>query len=548
MVEMLKEVQFAVCIVLCFGVSFSTKATAPNWNALTYTVEGTLQLPYAEITEPFSAYYDAKNNKSRIDYYGGMVITIQRSDMTKFGVSYKLAPMSTEKQLNMDMCFQVNGTNNDDAVTIQSILPDLTGFDMIGVEMKSGNNCTKWQKVDVQGKKKNVYTMWVGPDGKMPVRYEMHGYDSLLGSHYDKYYLDYINFGTNNIDSKKFDPPTNMTCGGFPGPGIKEHRIMMNPMREYINNDQTHIDQMFGFYKNQHSKQYPSVEEHEQRKHIFRHNVRYIHSKNRAGLTYRLAVNHLADKSSEELKLMRGFRYTPGNHGGLPFQRSKYNLKDVPANLDWRLYGAVNPVKDQAVCGSCWSFGTTGTIEGAYFLKTGNLVRLSQQELMDCSWGEGNNACDGGEDFRAYQYIMKNGGLTTEEQYGGYLGQDGQCRKDKVTPIAKLKNYVNITQYDQQALTFAIAHMGPVSVGIDASHLSLSFYANGVYYEPKCGNKPDDLDHAVLAVGYGTMNGQAYWLIKNSWSTYWGMDGYVLMSQKDNNCGVATDATYVVIE
>lgn len=85
-------------------------------------------------------------------------------------------------------------------------------------------------------------------------------------------------------------------------------------------------------------------------------------------------------------------------------------------------------------------------------------------------------------------------------------------------------------------------------MGIDASHKSFGFYANGVYYEPECGNDPNSLDHAVLAVGYGVMNGEAYWLVKNSWSTHWGNDGYVLMSQKDNNCGVATDATYVEIK
>ena len=171
--------------------------------------------------------------------------------------------------------------------------------------------------------------------------------------------------------------------------------------------------------------------------------IRYIESQNRRGLSYSLGVNHLADRKDTELVALRGFHRSPGYNGADAFDDS-LTTKRVPDSLDWRLYGmrvqcspglvlvtctytfvfkgAVTPVKDQAVCGSCWSFGTTGTVEGAHFLKTGELIRLSQQALMDCSWGEGNNACDGGEDFRAYQWIMKHG-LPSEREYGPYLAQ-----------------------------------------------------------------------------------------------------------------------------
>uniref|UniRef100_A0A663EST7 Peptidase C1A papain C-terminal domain-containing protein n=1 Tax=Aquila chrysaetos chrysaetos TaxID=223781 RepID=A0A663EST7_AQUCH len=202
--------------------------------------------------------------------------------------------------------------------------------------------------------------------------------------------------------------------------------------------------------------------------------------------------------------------------------------------------GAVTPVKDQAVCGSCWSFATTGAMEGALFLKTGVLTPLSQQVLIDCSWGFGNYACDGGEEWRAYEWIKKHGGIASTESYGTYKGQ---VRSEM---LAKITGYVNVTSGNITAVKAAIYKHGPVAVSIDASHKTFSFYSNGIYYEPKCGES-GALDHAVLAVGYGVLQGETYWLIKNSWSTYWGNDGYILMAMKDNNCGVATEATYPIL-
>ncbi|MGH0133972.1 UNVERIFIED_CONTAM: hypothetical protein FKN15_062722 [Acipenser sinensis] len=125
---------------------------------------------------------------------------------------------------------------------------------------------------------------------------------------------------------------------------------------------------------------------------------------------------------------------------------------------------------------------------------------------------------------------------------------NGFCHYNQSQLTAKVKSYTNVTSGDLEALKLAIFKNGPVAVSIDAAHKSFLFYSSGVYYEPQCGNTVNDLDHAVLAVGYGVLKGEPYWLVKNSWSTYWGNDGYVLMSMKDNNCGVATDATYVTLE
>jgi C1A family cysteine protease len=124
---------------------------------------------------------------------------------------------------------------------------------------------------------------------------------------------------------------------------------------------------------------------------------------------------------------------------------------------------------------------------------------------------------------------------------------DGMCHANSTQSKVNLSGYVNVTVGSEPALMDALANIGPISVAIDASQPSFSFYSDGVYYDANCGNTPDALDHAVLAVGYGTLNGEDYWIVKNSWSTHYGDNGYVLMSRKDNNCGVATAATYPLL-
>lgn len=341
-----------------------------------------------------------------------------------------------------------------------------------------------------------------------------------------------------------------MKCRDFPGPG--SGRVLTNPMREFIHNDESNIHSQFDEFKNKHNKEYNTRIERTERLHVFRQNLRYIESMNRKGLSFSLSVNHLADKSDEEIRVLRGKQQSKKGttNNGLPFDMSKYTMiqKDLPGAFDWRIFGAVTPVKDQGVCGSCWSFGTTGAIEGAFFMKHNHLVRLSQQNLVDCSWGFGNNGCEGGEDFRAYDWIIKHGGIALSDSYGQYLQSDGFCHFNNSTIGAVLTGYVNVTPFDAVALKTALVNEGPISIAIDAGHKSLVFYDHGLYVEPECKSGVDELDHAVLLVGYGKINGEDYWLIKNSWSTYWGNDGYVLMSQKNNMCGVTTQTTYPIVQ
>ncbi|XP_054709924.1 digestive cysteine proteinase 2-like [Uloborus diversus] len=539
----------------CFQSEAAAVKSAPQF-ADNFFVKGLLILPYAEINEPFKAFYDKRNGRSRIDYYGEIVQTYQLAVDGEFGSSYKVAYMPDETGLPTQTCFQVNGTK-DNPVSIQSILPDLTNFNyerdapcfqenpIVWDDPRQGQMCELWVQKNTVEDKTNKYSMYLDKKTGAPVHYIMKGYNTLLGSHYDKYELYYVNYTVNNVTDGDFDINSRMQCTNFPGPGVEE-LVLNNPMREFINNEDGHIHRSFDDFKTKHEKTYKDNNEQESRKNIYRQNYRYIQSMNRKGLTYSLEVNHLADYTDMELHRIRGRLPSQGYNGGQPFPKEKFPT-DLPENLDWRLYGVVTPVKDQAVCGSCWSFGTTGTIEGTYAIKTNKLVRLSQQQLIDCSWRFQNNGCDGGEDFRAYAYIMAAGGLAAEEDYGQYLGSDGLCHDHEVDKVAQISGFVNVTSGDLQALKQAIAKQGPISVSIDAAHKSFSFYSHGVFYEPDCKNGEDQLDHSVLAVGYGVMNGHPYWLVKNSWSTYWGNDGYVLMSQKDNNCGVATSPTYVLM-
>ncbi|XP_032524140.2 digestive cysteine proteinase 2 [Danaus plexippus] len=533
------------------------KDNPPQWSVV-YTVKGLLNIPYAELHEPFYAWFDSKNGKSRIDYYGTMVKTYQLSASVypQYGTSIKIAPVTTEHVLNQDTCLQVNGTEGEN-INIQTVLPDMTDFKFVGTETMKDSDTFKWRMVTSVGDKVNKYTMWVkyrkslrGDNIAIPVRYEMKGFNSLLGSHYDHYYLDYTDFDNSDIEPDVFKVDSSFKCSSFPGPGFR-HMATFNPMKEFVHPaSDEHVHHEFDRFVNKHNKQYASEVEKTKRINIFRQNLRLIHSHNRAHRGFSLAVNHLADHTDEELAARRGRRYT-GHNAGLPFPYGEAELADMsvklPPEFDWRLFGAVTPVKDQSVCGSCWSFGTVGAVEGALFLSNGgHLVRLSQQALVDCSWGFGNNGCDGGEDYRAYQWIMRHG-LPTEDDYGGYLGQDGYCHMENVTVATKMKGWVNVTAKNENALKLAIFKHGPVSVAIDASHKTFSFYSNGVYFEPKCKNSVEELDHAVLAVGFGVLNGHKYWLVKNSWSNMWGNDGYVLMSARDDNCGVQAAPTYVII-
>jgi len=266
-----------------------------------------------------------------------------------------------------------------------------------------------------------------------------------------------------------------------------------------------------------------------------------------------LALNHFGDLNEMEMKeLMRpqpNIKRSEISKKNNKAEIHKISGKQLPDYVNWVEQGAVTNVKDQGICGSCWTFGTTGAMEGAWFLKSQTLTSLSEQQLVDCAWATGgpfgDSGCDGGFTFLALQWVMQNGGIALESSYP-YLMQDHWCSANDTSSGLQLTGYVNITSGDEDSLKDAVANDGPVAIAIDASQPTFTFYTGGVYSDPNCKNDIDSLDHEVLIVGYGTDpdSGMDYWLVKNSWSVYWGDNGYIKMQRGVNMCGVATQANY----
>jgi len=315
--------------------------------------------------------------------------------------------------------------------------------------------------------------------------------------------------------------------------------VSANEERDYETYTFTHYVAEFG-------KNYDLVE-YELRKAIFDRQIETIRKNNKdTTRTWKEGVNKYTDATEQEFKALRGYfkgaRPDASKRSFVQAPSTVLKPSALPTTIDWRSKGVVTAPKDQASCGSCWTFATAEVLESHWALKTGKLLTLSEQQILDCTPNPkecgGTGGCQGGTAELAYARIMELGGLTTEELYpyvsGG--GRDYKCKSPLPASAVKITNYTVLPENEYDPLVNAVANYGPIAISVDAGEWGR--YSGGVF--DGCNQKNPDIDHAVVLVGYGTDDKLGdYWLVRNSWGPSWGEKGYIRLKKSSTiQCGV----------
>lgn len=306
----------------------------------------------------------------------------------------------------------------------------------------------------------------------------------------------------------------------------------------------------FKQYELEHKKAYDKEERKVRAKH-FQSNFEMIENHNaKEEKTWTMGLNEHADLTFEEFEQKRLMKGQDCSATATQRIEESANLKKLflpEEGVDWRERGGVSPVKNQGHCGSCWTFSTTGCLESAHLIHHQKAYNLSEQQLVDCAQDFDNHGCNGGLPSHAFEYIHAVGGLEEEKDYP-YTAVDGLCEFNPSLEKAYVHDSFNITEGDEDQLALAIAYFNPVSIAFEVVS-DFRFYKEGVYNSDTCKSGSTDVNHAVLAVGFGTCKkcGTPFYIVKNSWGSGWGDEGFFKIERGANMCGVATCPSFPIV-
>ncbi|OHT02181.1 Crustapain [Tritrichomonas foetus] len=288
------------------------------------------------------------------------------------------------------------------------------------------------------------------------------------------------------------------------------------------------------------NNQFYTGDEYHFRLGLFLSHSRWINEFNKRGNSFKVGHNKFSTYTPAEYKAILGY-----NSGNIPSNAIKAPIqgrnRGAPTSWDWREKSVVNGIKDQASCGSCWAFSAITTCESAYAIKTGKLLRFSEQNIVDCC--QACYGCSGGWPNKGIDHVINNQErkFQLEDDYP-YTAVDGTCVFDADKGVGDVTGYYEVGFFDENDLLDKVYQYGVASVAIQAGTTEFMSYTGGVFDLPSCSFL--FLDHAVAVVGYGVeSDGIEYWVVRNSWGTSWGEEGYIRMSRnKSNQCGIATQA------
>jgi len=277
----------------------------------------------------------------------------------------------------------------------------------------------------------------------------------------------------------------------------------------------------------------------------FKASVARVALKQRAGTSATYGITKFSDMSPEEFRTTVLMTKVPTKSSTAPVSGVSEPSPSVPSTWDWRDHNAVTPVKDQGQCGSCWAFSATEAIESAWILKghaTPSTVNLAPQQIVDCDTIDGVQGCNGGETESAYDYIVQAGGQDSAKSYP-YTAKNGVCEFKPADVVAKISGYTSYSK-NEAALPTNLASIGPLSICLDAAHWQ--DYTSGVMTKLECCPPVGmcQMDHCVQLVGYNQTASTPYWIVRNSWNTDWGVQGYIYLEMNTNTCGMANDVTW----